>query len=168
MNEAITVSSYIDVARRAEELNLLIPKTLAVLPRNFKTAETAAELKDESSAVAVQQLWREAGLPVERFDSPDDPLPAVAEHSVNWIGPTIFIGAGLVSENSALIDIALGVIADYVHELFGRLPGKRRVKLEVVMEREGEAVSKRITYDGDADGLEALLPAVKEALNDQG
>jgi hypothetical protein len=159
MEESITVEPYPVVAHRAAELGLKAPRTLTVLPRNFKSAADHKELLDESSTATIYQLFREASLPVERFDTPQEPFPSLAQHAVDWYGPTLFLSAGFIGENPLLVGVAINLITDYVKEMFGRLPGGRRAHLAVVVERS--------SYDGEVDGIEKLLPAIERAISDE-
>jgi hypothetical protein len=166
MAAEIAVSDYISVTSRAIELGLEPPTTIALLPRNFASAEDAGDLLDESTAATIHQLWRQADLAEQRFDTPAVPFPSIAEHSVDWLAPTIFIVGSYASGNPGAINVALGVVANYVFELFGRLPGQHRVRLDVVVEVNRDRMTKRITYDGDAEGVAQLLPAVERILQD--
>ncbi len=164
--DEISVTDYVPVAARATELGLPAPTTIALLPRNFDSAGGRGELLDESTAATIHQLWRQAGVSELRFDTPEEPFPSVAEHAADRIAPTIFVSGLYASGNSAAITVALGVVTNYVSELFGRLQGRHKVRLEVVVETDGDRTSKRITYEGDAEGVTKLLPAVEEVLRD--
>jgi hypothetical protein len=162
--DAVSVADYPPVAVRASDLGMPAPTTIALLPRNFDSAQLPAELLDEATAATVHQLWRQAGLAEDRLDSEEEPFPSIAEHTVDWIAPIIFLGGAYAAANPAMMNIALGVVANYVYELFGRLPGRHRVRLDVVVETDGDRRTKRVTYEGDAAGIEQLLPAVERAL----
>jgi hypothetical protein len=166
MEEAITIRPYLAVAERAAELGLEAPRTLALLPRNFESAVERDELLDEASAATIHQLLHQAGLPEERFDSPQEPFLALAQHAVDWYGPTLFLSAGFINENPLLVGVAINLITDYVRELFGRVPGRRRAHLAVVVERDAEKESVRISYDGEIEGIKELVPAVERAISD--
>lgn len=166
MDDVIETAEFPSVAARSVALGFDPPTSIALLPRNFVSATSAQELLDESSAATIHQLFRQAGVPEDRFDTAEAPFPSVAEHSVDWIAPIIFIGAAYASENSSMVNVALGVVANYVYELFGSLPGRRRVRLDVVVERDGSRTSKRVSYEGSAEGVQQLIPAVERALSD--
>ena len=166
VDHEIRVSDYVSVADRAAALGLKAPTSIALLPRNFDSATKADELLDEATAATVHQLWRQANVAEERFDSPEEPTPSVAEHAADWIAPIIFVSGTYASGNPDAISVALGVVSNYVYELFGRLPGRHRARLDVVVERSPRKTTKRITYEGDAEGVTALLPAVEKMLRD--
>ena len=65
----------------------------------------------------------------------------------------------LLSETPALVSIALGVIANYVTDLFKGVPGKHTARLHVVVEqKDGGCV--QLTYNGPATEIGEILDAV--------
>ena len=162
MAESIEVTDYVSVAERTRVLGLPTPEGLAILPRHFATAETPEELQNESSAATVRQLWEVNGIEAVRLD-PGEPFPEISEHFLDWVGPVIFIGGSLLS-NEALVSVTLGVVSNYVYEMFSRLPGTRKVRLSVVVEEDAEGSCKKIDYKGDAAGIAEIVPAVEAVL----
>src|SRR5829696_3349201 len=59
---AVVASDYINVVRRATELDCVAPSDLALITRYFETAEPRDELLHESHASTLRKLWRAAGL----------------------------------------------------------------------------------------------------------
>ena len=86
------------------------------------TANADDELLAEATDSAIRTLWRQAEVEEDRLDSPAAPFPRLSEHHADWIGPTIFVSSALLSESSALVTIALGVITNYVTDLFKGIP----------------------------------------------
>jgi hypothetical protein len=155
------------VAERCEALGIGRPVGPAMLPRNFATAEPDDELLAEGADAAIRTLWRQAGVTEDRLDSPEKPFPRLSEHHADWIGPTVFFSSALLSETPALVSIALGVIANYVTDLFKGIPGKHTARLHVVIEQhDGRCV--KLTYNGPATEIGEILDAVGDIIGSDG
>jgi len=160
----IETLDYVEVPVRAQALGLPTPTGLCLLPRNFESAEPDDQLVEESSAADVRALLREADIPYERLDSAEDPFPAVSEHAVEWLGPVLFLAGAELSKNPELLNVALGVIANYVTDWFKGVRGEKKVKLDVVVEVSPERTYKRVHYEGPVEGLNEFTDTVRAAL----
>jgi hypothetical protein len=58
----VETRAFVDVAVRARELGCPIPVGIALLPGNFATAASAAELRYHKAAPEVRSAWRSLGL----------------------------------------------------------------------------------------------------------
>ena len=58
----VETRAFVDVAVRARELGCPIPVGIALLPGNFATAASAAELRYHKAAPEVRSAWRSIGL----------------------------------------------------------------------------------------------------------
>lgn len=164
---SITYGEYPSVAERADALGVRRPTGLTMLPRNFATANAGDDLLAEATDSAVRTLWRQADLEEERLDSPEAPFPRLSEHHADWIGPTIFVSSALLSESSALVAVALGVITNYVTDLFKGVPGRHTASLKVVVERKnGDCVS--VAYKGPATKIGEIMDAVTDLTSSDG
>lgn len=158
----IVVNDFPDVETRSARLGLRAPTTLAILPRNFDSALAADELLHEEATLSVRKLWRAEGLAFEELEREGQRLSIVHERELLWIGPTIFVAASYFSENATAINVALSVVANYVTELFKGAAEKPRVKLKVVVAKSKNKTTKQLEYEGDPEGLHAIVDAVKE------
>jgi hypothetical protein len=105
----IQITDYIDVEKRALDLGLNVPSGIAILPRNFDTAESADELIHESTAPTIRVLWRQAGVAETRLEKEGMKIPQGSRKSWEWVGPIIFIrgrfltlGEGYLAESSKM------------------------------------------------------------------
>ena len=159
------ISDYINVRKRAQELGCNIPTSIAILPRNFATAASKEELIHESTTPTVRVLWRQNSITETPLEQPEEKFPLAAEHSFEWIGPTIFISAMLLSQNQHLVTIALNIISNYLSEWFRGIPrDNRKTKLSIVIETKN-GLYKKIEYEGPPDGLKDLLEVIREVHN---
>ena len=163
---AIEVSEYVDVKKRALELGCNAPTELALLPRNFEVAKSKDELVHESSVPTIRVLWRQAGISETRIEKEGDRYLYVQEKAFReWIGPIIFVGVSLLSQNPHAISVALGVISNYLTDWFKGIPyNKRIVKQDLVVETiETKGMTyKRIHYEGGIEGLRQLPEIIRE------
>jgi hypothetical protein len=160
----IEVKEYVDVTQRATELGCHITTGLAVLPRNFASAASKDELLHEDTAPTVRTLWRNAGLAETPLELDGEHFPYVMERSNEWIGPIVFIGASMFSQNQHAISVSLSVIANYLTDFF-RGRANEKVKLEVVVPQSSTNKYFKITYEGYMTGLKELPAVLKEVRN---
>lgn len=156
------VEKYVDVQKRAQELGCRVPSGLALIPANFETAATKQELAHDLHGLTVRTLWREAGLEESRLEEPGEHWPSAQRDALEWLGPTIFVSASLVSENPTAVSIALSVVANYVTDFFkGVPPVQRRASLDVVVE-DPPGSYRRVRYRGPPEGLQEAAQVVRE------
>ncbi|KGC04149.1 hypothetical protein DM43_5179 [Burkholderia cepacia] len=95
----------------------------------------------------------------EIFDEDDQP-PYLQQYSFEWFGPTLFVSAGLLSQDPNVLSVALGVITNYLYDLFkGTNEGK--ASLDVVVQH-ADGSCKSVRYSGPPDGLSKVAEIVKE------
>lgn len=163
-----TISSYCDVAARAKALALNAPDQLAILPRNFETAATTEGLLHESTAQTVRILFRENNIHETPLEREKQRIPCIQENNFALVLPTLFVGSLILSENAHLLSVALSVIAGYATDFFKGIPGRRNVKLSVVVEDKTKKASKIIHYEGDIDGLKDISDIAGKVFTNDG
>ena len=154
---------FVDVVQRAQDLDCRVPTGLAILPRNFESAAAKDELLHESEAPTVRVLWRRVGVVETPIEPEGERFPQISEKSFEeWVGPTIFVSGALMSQNPAVLSVALGVISNYLTEWFKGTPMRRRkAKLDVVVE-VGKREYRRLHYEGPVEGLQELAAIARE------
>ena len=158
----IQISEYVNVKKRAEELNCNIPTGIALLPRNFETAESKDELIHESSVPTIRVLWRKEKISETKIEKEEDKFPNAQENAFEWIGPIIFVSASILSQNPYVLTVGLGVVSNYLTEWFKGIPGDKKVRLDIVIEQAEGKVYKRISYKGEPEGLHELPKIISE------
>jgi hypothetical protein len=157
----ITTEDYVRVDSRAAEIGCQRPTGMTLLPENFQSATSYAELRQLSEAATVRTLFRTNGLPLYDVLDPSKPVPYIQNNSFGWVGPTLFVSWALVSENPTVVTVALGVIANYLTDFLKGISGKTEVSLSIVVEKRTDRTCKRITYKGNVEGLSSLADIVK-------
>jgi hypothetical protein len=135
---------------------------LAILPRNFETANSKDELLHESNAATVRTLLRTAGLSETPIEPKGERFRSFQQNDFTWVGPTLFFAAAQLSQDPSIVSVSLGVIANYLTEFFRGITGRRRVTLDVVVEQTRTKKYVRLHYDGDVDGFTQIPDAVLE------
>lgn len=159
----IQQEAFVDVVERAQDLGCRVPTGLAILPRNFESAASKDELLHESEAPTVRILWRRDGVEETPIEAEGERFPQISEKSFEeWVGPTIFVSGTLMSQNPAIVSIALGVISNYLTDWFRGMPtGRRKAKLDIVLQ-VGKGQYKKLHYEGPVEGLEDLAAVARE------
>ena len=158
---SVEVSDYVDVKQRAAELGCNVPTGLAILPRNFDTAASKADLAHQNPVPTIRVLWRKAELIETRIEQQGDRFPFVKDTEFGgWLGPVVFVGSSLLAGDPDAVSRAIGIIADYLTGWYAVVSAEQKVKLDIVVELGGGAGCKRIDYLGDVEGLRELPPLV--------
>ncbi len=159
----VDASDYIDVPARARELGCRVPVGVALLPGNFATATSAAELRYHEAAPEVRSAWRNVGL----IDPGPNLKKEVLARGQGATGPDVplvaYFGRELRSGPAHLVTYALGAVASvlYIH------PGHVRasdIRFDAVVERPGSGGYARIEYRGEACELVELAGTVRQIL----
>jgi hypothetical protein len=158
----ITVTDYVDVTGKAAELGCNVPSGVAILPRNFDTATSRAELIHESTATTVRLLLRESGIHETPLEEPGDRLPFMGQKAATWGGPDLYMALAALQDPQLLTSV-IEVISAYLTDFFrGIAQDRRRAKLSVVVQTAPGSF-KKVQYEGPIEGL-ARIPDVVRRL----
>jgi hypothetical protein len=158
------VIEFPDVSERCEAVGIEHPQGLALLPMNLDSADSAGDLLYAIETETVEKLWTQAGVD-SVLASSEGALPRYQVlHFADWIGPTIFVGVGLLSGNEAAINVALGVVSNYVTDALKGLAGRANATLDVIVETKHGC--KKVHYEGPPEGLADLPAVIREVAGD--
>lgn len=155
-----SISDYPSVQERLTTLGCDFPQGFAVLPANFAVAAQRSDLKELAEAPTVRKLLRSSGLPVSSILADGERAPLILNRSAGWTGPALFIAAGLLSSNATAVSLALGVLTNYLSDFLKGSLREKGVSIDIIVERKGDRVCKRISYQGPIEGLQTLAQAV--------
>lgn len=154
---------FVNVEEKAKILGCSIPVGLALLPRNFEDAEFKEDLVHEDSVPTVRILFRLNGVTETSLERDGEKYPQISEKAFEgWIGPTIFVSFALLSQNPHILSIALGVISNYLTDIFRGIPHQNKVSLNIVVETTKKKTYKRIHYEGPVSGMGQLPNIIRE------
>lgn len=163
----INVEKYMNVEERALELGCNIPNELCILPRNFDTAKSKNELVYESSASDIRILFRNAGIIETRLEKQGDRYSYKQDKQFDWIGPTIFISAQILTQNPHIISITEGIISNYLTNLFRGSFYSKEIELNYIIEKTKDKEIKRFSYKGNMSGLVEMPKFIQKVLDDE-
>jgi hypothetical protein len=157
---SIDVRDYVSVSEKLKGLGVSVPSGLAILPGNLATAKSIDDLRQQVESDTVRTLLKANKIPyVEIFDEEDQP-PYLQQYGFEWFGPTLFISAGLLSQDPNVLSVTLGIITNYLYDLFkGSSNGK--ASLDVIFQ-QADGSCKEIHYSGPPDGLSQVAEIVKD------
>ena len=160
------VTDYPSVRERTQKLGGHPPSSFALLPTNFDTATCPDDLRQVAEAATVKTLFRCADIPYSDITPSHHRPPYIQNNAQDWVGPTLFVSAALISQNPHLVDVALSLISNYLTILFRGQSGKQEVTLEVVVETRDDAHCRRLSYTGPVEGLRDIPDTVRSIANE--
>jgi hypothetical protein len=164
---SISIKEFVDVEDRAMTLDCEIPTGLSLLPRNFSTAESKDELIHESSVTTVRTLFSQNQLHETRLEKDGDRFNRIVERGNDWIAPTLFLTASLLMQNPNVTALAINIISNYLTDLFKGIPGRKNIRLDVVVEKQTKKTYMKINYEGDIEGMSEIPNIVQKVFNDE-
>ena len=156
------ITEYVNVVTKMADLGCLYPQRgLALLPVNFESAPSIADLLQASETATIKKLFLAEGLPVDDIVDRSQRPPYIKNKQYEWV-PTLFVTASLYSQNPAVVSVALGVLANYATDFFKGTSGAREVKLDIVLEKKKNETYLRVSYRGPIAGMSELPDAIRE------
>lgn len=153
-----TITDYIDVRSKLIDNGWSLQDDFALIPSNLSSD---SEYYYENSAKTVKTLFRNNNI---EFSSIEDSKIGYRQlNAFEWIGPTLFIGFTVWSQNPNLISISCGIISNYLTDFFKGIAGKKSVKMEIVIEVEKNKKYKKISFEGPPESLKDLPEIIKSA-----
>ena len=143
----VSESEYICIVDRAAELGCHMPTGLAIMPENFDTAATRRELVVRGEGSTIRTLFRNNQLPLGEFLPSGEKPGFVHNKSHDWAA-FIFISGALLSSDPSAVSVALGIISNDLTDVFRGTPDNK-IRLDIAVERRGDHVCKKLTYEGD-------------------
>jgi len=137
---------------------------ITFLPDNFESAETPNDFVVRGEVTTIRKVLAAGGIATATLSAPSATPPGfIHNKSHDWAVPVIFVAAELVKTTPDLVAAVIDLIRDYAVSLFKGRGADKRVKIEIVVERERTRTYQKITYDGDVAGLESAIEMVGKA-----
>jgi len=156
------IREYNDFKNLIQKYNFNLPSGISFIPANIETANSKGELVYFSSAKSLRKLWKSNSIEIDKIEKEEDLLLYLHQHSAEWIAPTIFLGAALLSESPNTISIALSVVANYVTDLFKGKPPKSTFKMELIIEEEKDKKYKKLIFEGEPKDMDGIVKVIRE------
>ncbi len=124
------------------------------LPEDMLDLKKNTNLIYSETTANIQKVFKSNHLNIDYLT---EDIPQLRlRRSSDWFGPCFFIGISLLSENSHLIGVSLNLISDYLYDLFKGTTKDKKVKFDIIIEKEKNKQYSKITYDGTVDGIREL------------
>jgi hypothetical protein len=136
---------------------------LFFLPDNINDAEKSKDFIYSETTTDLRKIF-ESKQPIDYLTN-DKPLLR-ARKSADWFGPTILIGATILTENPHLIGITFNILSSYLYDIFKGTTNNKLVKFDIVLEDKKKKQHQKITYEGNVDGIKELEKVIKKLKND--
>jgi len=162
---SVEITDFADVHQRLSELGLPNASGLTLLPANLTSASSCEDLLQASEAATVRSLFRSAGLEFSELPDRAHRIRYIQNNAADWVGPTILVAGSLWSQNPLVISVALSVIGNYLTDIFKGMK-QPSAKLDFIVEKTKDGTYKRLTYEGDADGIVALEEVLRGLANE--
>lgn len=159
---SITISEWPSFRDDLRRVNLTEPQRVALLPLNVEKAATFAELVHANDSVPLVKLARLAKVPFEDVTPAGTKLPKQSLHSVDWVGPTLAFTQAIIS-NPAVMSVYLGLVSNYLYDLFKGRENDAVVKFSIVVEKRKSRSYAKIVYEGPLEGLKSLPKSIRRA-----
>lgn len=156
------ISDYINVSDQLEKLNGIQPEGISILPVAFDALDSFSDQRSYSEASTVKTLMRNNNIPFSEIYKSSQKPKYIQNNSFEWVAPTLFISSFFLTQNPALVAIALSVIANYATDFLKGHSGEKKIKIDIVVETSQDKKCKKISYDGNVDGLKNLEKIIKE------
>jgi hypothetical protein len=158
----VQITDYVDVEGRMQELGCIAPAGLAILPANFGDVACPSEFLTSGTAPTIIKVLRRGGVEAGLVQADDNRPGFVHNKSHDWVVPAIYISAELLKTSPDLVSIAIDLIRDYAVSLYRGIANKKVIKAEIVVQQSDSHTYKRLTYEGDVEGLRELAQIAKD------
>lgn len=153
------IKDYSELQESLNKFNIKSDGLLCFLPENlFDTENTKNFIYSETTTDLNKALKNESQK--INYLTNDKPLLR-SRKSADWFGPTIFIGYTILVENPHLVDISISLLSSYLYDLFKGTSGNKKVKFDIVIGNEKKKSFKKISYEGNVEGVKELKDVIK-------
>jgi hypothetical protein len=165
----VDVTDYVDVDSRMAQLGCHAGTGLTILPSNFSEAASPAEFLMSGTAPTIIKVLGRGGVQAGLLQADTTPPGFIHNKSHDWVVPAIYISAELMKTSPDLVSVAVDLIKDYAVSLYKGISDKKTIKAEIVIEQTNGHTYKRLSYEGDVEGLQQLAQVAKDVYgSDQG
>ena len=133
---------------------------IAFLPSNLEEARSTSEFTYPFDTIALIKLLLERDIEAKELMESDSARSYFDNRSIELILPVLSISAAALSENPDILSTTLAVIKDFVNYGLTRVELGRKVKLDVVVEEDGDRKYRKISYEGPSRDLDKICDLI--------
>ena len=134
---------------------------IVLLPNNWKQEQKETGPLYASTTTSTLKILKSKGIPAIILDQDKHNISLQDNRSIDWIAPTFLISSMLLSQNPEAVTIALGVISNYVTDIFKGLKHDPNVRFEIVFSKPGSSKAHQIHYVGPVSGISELNKVIE-------
>ncbi len=149
----------INIKNRLTELNLILPSNLAFFPENFEEAEGKEKFIFTESLADLNKIFKQKNINLEVFGQNTE-LYRTRKNADIYL-PAIFLSLSIITENPSILTVSLNLLSSYVFERIKGSIGRKTVQIEFYIETKEKGKLKKLSYKGDAEGIEKLEKVIK-------
>ena len=153
------IEEYNHLAKEFKRLDLDISSSIIFLPENLEEAKSKEDFIFSDSISDIEKIFRENNVSFSQLGGYSN-LYRVRKNA-DWWGPALYFGASMLSENSTVVSIALNVLSNYLTDFFKGSFSEKKVKIEIYVEERKDVKFKKITYEGNVEGIKELENIIK-------
>lgn len=161
------VSSFPNVRGRLLRLGASEPTSLlTILPHNFATVDSKADLLYSPEVATIRSLLRANDVPYGDLFAKEERPPYLHLRSADWRPPVLFLSYALTQDPGLVLSV-LELVAGYAAKATTALLRRPVAKLQVVVERSKKGACTKIEYEGPVERIDDLLKLVSRDNDDQ-
>lgn len=140
--------------------HLATQKSMVILPRNWAASVSPDSYVYFETTLTISKLLKSNGINSEILGYTQEAKTLNNRHS-EWIAPILFLSSAYLLQNPDAISVALGIISNYLTEIFMGKSREPTANIELIIETPRGTV-KRASYKGPVSGLEHFKKSLKE------
>ncbi len=133
---------------------------LTFLPENLTDVQDSAKFIYSETTTDLRKVFKLNNIVIDYLTN-DKPILR-GRKSADWVGPTLFIGFSILTDNSTLINVSLNLLSNYLHDFFKGTISNKKVKFDIIIEIERNKEFQKVTYEGTVEGIKELAEVIKE------
>jgi hypothetical protein len=149
----------IDLERIFDKLNIELPSNLCFLPENIGSANNKDEFIFSDSISDLNKVFRQNKIDFSTLGGEANLLRS--RKNADLFVPAFFFSLSLITENPTIVSVSLSILANYITDFFKGSFGRKKVNFEIYIESNGKKRIKKITYNGDVEGIGNLESVIK-------
>ena len=157
-----TTVEYYPVWGRLQELGCKISGDLSFLPDNFHEAATEQDFLIRGESTTLTKILKAGGLNVGAISGVSTRTQFIHNKSHDWAAPILFFAAEALKDNPDLPSVAIDLMKGYLSDMFKGMTKDKMIKAEFVIEKTVDGTFQKITYDGNADGLDKVIQLIRD------
>jgi hypothetical protein len=155
-----------EITGSSDKIFLACNDSIYILPNNFLETNNTEEYFYSSTLPTVKKLLSTKNIPVKILGKESDQI-YIEQRGLEYFLPIFFIGSLYYSQNPTAVSIALGMIANYLTEIF-KGQKEPKVNLNIYIRDDINKITKRVKYKGTPEGLKDVDKIVKNTMKDFG